>query len=131
MGSGGPAVVEHDGDLASGPLELTLARGEQWFIRVAQGGVVTLAGAGETATAPAPAAAWVKVAGPAADRNTADWLATRSVQVRVEGAQRAWAAVSHEPLRGPQACRRRAPDTAGCMPPDPSSTEAWRGTAQE
>eukprot|EP00969_Alexandrium_andersonii_P262363 11598896-Alexandrium_andersonii.AAC.1 len=52
LGVDGPDAVKHDGDLASGPLELTLARGEQWFVRVAQGGVLTASGAGEVATAP-------------------------------------------------------------------------------
>eukprot|EP00969_Alexandrium_andersonii_P104575 4613967-Alexandrium_andersonii.AAC.1 len=61
-------------------------------VRVAQGGVITLAGAGEAATAPVPAASWVRLTGPASNRSATDWHATRSVQVRVEGAQAAWAA---------------------------------------
>eukprot|EP00969_Alexandrium_andersonii_P149567 6613650-Alexandrium_andersonii.AAC.1 len=62
-----------------------------------------ISGPGETATAPVPAASWARLAGPALDRSTADWHATRTTQVRVEGAQAAWAAVSTEARRGPRA----------------------------
>eukprot|EP00969_Alexandrium_andersonii_P228727 10102219-Alexandrium_andersonii.AAC.1 len=59
--------------------------------------------------APMPASSWVRLSGPAADRSASDWRAVRSVQVRVKGAQIAWAAVSKAPIRGPQARRRQAP----------------------
>eukprot|EP00969_Alexandrium_andersonii_P299086 13222039-Alexandrium_andersonii.AAC.1 len=59
------------------------------------------------------------LAGPAAARSASDWHATRTVQVRIEGAQSAWAAVSKAPLHGPQVCRRQAPASAGRVPPGP------------
>eukprot|EP00969_Alexandrium_andersonii_P004498 193542-Alexandrium_andersonii.AAC.1 len=47
------------------------------------------------------------------------------------GAQAAWAAVSRAKVRGPQACRRKAPVPPGRVPPGADSAEAWRASADE
>eukprot|EP00969_Alexandrium_andersonii_P200873 8873822-Alexandrium_andersonii.AAC.1 len=59
------------------------------------GAVINVAGAGEAAVVPMLADSWVRLQGPAAQRPTGSWYATRSVHIRVEGAVQAWANGRH------------------------------------
>eukprot|EP00969_Alexandrium_andersonii_P373470 15484116-Alexandrium_andersonii.AAC.1 len=81
--------------------------------------------------APMPASCWVRLSGPAAERSSSDWHATRGVQEHSDWARAAWAAVSKAKVRGPQACRRKAQVPPGRAPPSADSAESWRASADE
>eukprot|EP00969_Alexandrium_andersonii_P076355 3366840-Alexandrium_andersonii.AAC.1 len=61
MEAAGPALTQDVADLAAGPRGIVLGQRQEWFVRVNRGAVVTVAGAGESATAPMPGAAWLRI----------------------------------------------------------------------
>eukprot|EP00969_Alexandrium_andersonii_P127963 5654773-Alexandrium_andersonii.AAC.1 len=61
MEAAGPALTQDVADLIAGPLRIVLGQRQEWFARVDRGAVVIVAGASESATAPMPGAAWLRI----------------------------------------------------------------------
>eukprot|EP00969_Alexandrium_andersonii_P190872 8432994-Alexandrium_andersonii.AAC.1 len=72
-------------------LDVFLFKDDVWHLQLGRGAVINVAGTGETAVVPMLADSWVRLQGPAAQRPTKSWYATRSVHFRVEGVVQAWA----------------------------------------
>eukprot|EP00969_Alexandrium_andersonii_P061982 2732118-Alexandrium_andersonii.AAC.1 len=86
MEAAGPALAHDVADLTAGPLRIVFGQRQEWFVKVERGALVTVAGAGESATAPMPGAAWLRIVGPSARRGIASWHATCTATLTVQGA---------------------------------------------
>eukprot|EP00969_Alexandrium_andersonii_P090915 4013222-Alexandrium_andersonii.AAC.1 len=69
MEAAGPALAQDVANLTAGPLRIALGQRHEWFARVERGAVLTVAGAGESATAPMPGAGWLHIVGPSTRRS--------------------------------------------------------------
>eukprot|EP00969_Alexandrium_andersonii_P054476 2398003-Alexandrium_andersonii.AAC.1 len=107
-------------------MRIVLGQRQEWFVKVEHGAIATVAGAGESATAPMPGAAWLRVVGPSTRRSIASWHTTRAAIVTAQGAVEAWSA-PHAPPSEPAA--PPSGGGGGHAPAQPAQAASWAAAA--